>query len=160
MHGNKKYLLTGDINPTAQAQLVGKIGKVDMAKVPHHGYNSTINEAWVKELNPRCWVTTRTYGWENAYRDVGMLQVLGYPNYVQYTSGGHIVLTSTGNDFTLNTSTKFLFGSCWCKYNNDDNLWYWFKQGGTIAKNETVIIQGKKYRFNSNGICINPYNPE
>ena len=160
VHGNKKYLLTGDINPTAQAQLVGKIGKVDMAKVPHHGYNSTINEAWVKELNPRCWVTTRTYGWENAYRDVGMLQVLGYPNYVQYTSGGHIVLTSTGNDFTLNTSTKFLFGSCWCKYNNDDNLWYWFKQGGTIAKNETVIIQGKKYRFNSNGICINPYNPE
>ena len=159
-HGNKKYLLTGDINPTAQAQLVGKIGKVDMAKVPHHGYNSTISEAWVKELNPRCWVTTRTYGWENAYRDVGMLQVLGYPNYVQYTSGGHIVLTSTGNDFTLSTSTKFLFGSCWCKYNNDDKLWYWFKQGGTIAKNETVIIQGKKYRFNNNGVCINPYNPE
>ena len=160
VHGNKKYLLTGDISTIAQEQLIGKIGKVDMAKVPHHGYNSTINESWVKELNPRCWVTTRTYGWENAYRDVGMLQVLGYPNYVQYTSGGHIVLTSTGNDFTLNTSTKFLFGSCWCKYNNDDKLWYWFKQGGTIAKNETVIIQGKKYSFNNNGVCINPYNPE
>lgn len=160
VHGNKKYLLTGDIHTTAQASLLGKIGKVDMAKVPHHGYNSTINESWVKELNPRCWITTRTYGWENAYRDVGMLQVLGYPNYVQYATRSHIVLTSTGNDFTLDTSRKFLFGNCWCKYNNDNNLWYWFKQGGNIAKNETVIIQGKKYKFDSKGLCTNPYNPE
>ena len=160
VHGNKKYLLTGDINPTAQAQLTGKIGKVDMAKVPHHGYNSTINESWVKELNPKCWITTRTYAWENAYNDIGMLQVMGYSNYVQYaTPGGHIILTSTGNDFTLNTSTKFLFNSCWCKYNNNNSLWYWFKNGGDIARNETLVIKGKKYDFNKNGVCINPYSP-
>lgn len=160
VHGDKRYLLTGDADTNAQANLLGKIGKVDVAKVPHHGYNSTINVSWVKELNPRYWITTRTYGWENAYRDVGMLQVLGYTNYVQYTVGSHIVLTSTGKDFTLDTTRKFLFGNCWCKYDNNNNLWYWFKQGGNIAKNETVVIQGKKYKFDKNGICTNPYNPE
>lgn len=160
VHGNKRYLLTGDINPSAQDNIIGKIGKVDMAKVPHHGYNLRINDTWVKELNPRCWITTRTYGYENAYRDIGTLQVLGYPNYVQYAVGTHIVLTSTGNDFTLNTTKRFLFENCWCPYNNDTKKWYWFKKGGNIAKNETIVIQGKKYKFNNSGVCTNPYNPE
>lgn len=159
VHGNKKYLLTGDINLLAQTNLIGKIGKVDMVKVPHHGYNLVINETWVKELNPRCWIATRTYAYENAYRDIGTLQVLGCPVYVQYSVGTHIVLTSTGNDFTLNTTKRFLFENCWCPYNNTKN-WYWFKKGGNIAKNETIVIQGKKYKFNNSGICTNPYNPE
>lgn len=159
-HGEKKYFLAGDIAPEAQEALTGRIGKVDLLKVPHHGYNSRIYMPWVEELNPTRCIVTRTYEFEGAYNDIGALQVKQYPIYTQFSSGRTIVLTSTGSDYTLDTSNRFHFSNCWCKFNNEENKFYWFKQGGLLAKNETILVHGKKYRFDETGLCLNPYNPE
>lgn len=35
-------------------------------------------------------------------------------------------------------------------------LWYYVKAGGEMAANETVNINGIEYRFDANGVCLNP----
>ena len=34
--------------------------------------------------------------------------------------------------------------------------WYYMKNDGAMAKNETLTINGKPYSFNTSGICLNP----
>ena len=42
----------------------------------------------------------------------------------------------------------------WLLYNND---WYYLKSGsGAMASNESLVIDGKTYHFNSSGVCTNP----
>lgn len=35
-------------------------------------------------------------------------------------------------------------------------VWYYVKDGGEMAANETVNINGTEYRFDENGVCLNP----
>ena len=41
----------------------------------------------------------------------------------------------------------------WLKLND---VWYYLKSSGVMACNESMVISGKKYNFNSNGRCLNP----
>lgn len=42
----------------------------------------------------------------------------------------------------------------WLLYQND---WYYLKSGsGAMAANESIVIDGKTYHFNSSGVCTNP----
>lgn len=42
----------------------------------------------------------------------------------------------------------------WLLYQND---WYYLKPGsGAMAANESIVIDGKTYQFNSSGVCTNP----
>ena len=50
--GRFEALLTGDIGLPAELALRGRIGRVDVLKVGHHGSNGSTGEEWLEELAP------------------------------------------------------------------------------------------------------------
>lgn len=165
VHKNKKYLFLGDINPTAQEKIYTTLpANVDVIKDAHHGYNATIVPDLIRRCNPKDVVVTRNHdfgtGYYRACNSVGMWQSYNKNIYTLFKTGTHIVITCTGYDYTFNTSSRFYFEKCWLKFNNDNTKWCYFKSGGNYAKDETIVLDGKKYEFNSNGFCTNPYNPK
>jgi hypothetical protein len=159
----KKYLLSGDINIETQKELYSSIGKCDVVKDAHHGYNSNIDIDFIKTTNPKDIIVTRAYQFatnsSRACNSVGMWQSYNKNIYSLHHVGGHIVIDCINNDYVINTSKKFYFENCWLKFNNNNSTWCYFKSGGDYAKNEILTLDGKKYEFDSNGYCVNPYNP-
>jgi len=51
-YGRFEALLTGDIGLPAELALRGRIGRVDVLKVGHHGSNGSTGEEWLAELAP------------------------------------------------------------------------------------------------------------
>ena len=165
VHKNKKYLFLGDITSAAQEKIYTTLpANVDVIKDAHHGYNTTIVPDLIRRCNPKDVVVTRNHdfgtGYYRACNSVGMWQSYNKNIYTLFKTGTHIVITCTGYDYTFNTSSRFYFEKCWLKFNNDDTKWCYFKSGGNYAKDETLVLDGKKYEFNSNGFCTNPYNPK
>ena len=72
---------------------------------------------------------------------------------------GTIILNSNNKGYSLSANKELLFCNKW--WSSNDN-WYWFKENGRIAKNESIIIfnntlqQKILYNFDANGICTNP----
>lgn len=162
VHKNNKFLLLGDLNVARQETLYSTLPQnVDVVKDSHHGYNSTINPNLIKRCNPKDVVVTRNvwtnYGYTRAYNSIGMWQSYEKNIYTTFKTGSHIIITSNGKDYTFNTNTKFYFENCWLKFNSDNSSWCYFKPGGKYARNETLILEGKKYIFDSNGFCTNPF---
>ena len=42
-------------------------------------------------------------------------------------------------------------------FERSTNVWYWFKEDGYLAKNETLTINGVSYNFDKSGVCTNPW---
>jgi surface protein len=132
------------------------VSKVDLYKTEHHCYNTKVSEEWLDKLNPSVAVTTRAD--ENINDDNythGILQLKRIPNFVQYDVGNHIVVTSTGYNFTLNTTKNYLRKKTWFNKNQSGN-WYYFKNDGTVAKSQSLVINSKTYYFDDTGLCTNP----
>lgn len=160
----KKILLGGDINTTTQSQIATAIGKCDIVKDPHHGYNANLNTNFASVVNPKDVIVTRNHDWGNGYyracNSVGMWQSYGKNIYVLFHTNNHIIISFVNNDYIISTSNRFYFENCWHRFNNDNNYWCYFKQGGQCAKGETLVLDnGKRYDFDNNGYCTNPYNP-
>ena len=51
--GAFEALLAGDLGEKGEAELVGRIGAVDLLKVGHHGSAGSTGPAWLAELRPR-----------------------------------------------------------------------------------------------------------
>lgn len=158
---NKKVALMGDASPQVQYDLKDLIGKVDIVKDSHHGYNAIVNTEFIKTSNPKDVIVTRSYPFDSGYyracNSVGMWQSYNKNIYTTFNSKNHIVVDFINNDYIINTSKKFFFENCWLKFNNDSSKWCYFKTGGNYAANETLVLEGKKYHFNSSGFCTNPY---
>ena len=164
IYKGRRILLSGDINPTTQNQLISAIGQCDIVKDPHHGYNSKLDLDFCRNVNPKDIIVTRNHDWGTDYyracNSVGMWQSYEKNIYALFHTNNHIVIDFIGNDYVISTSNKFYFEKCWHKFNNDNNCWCYFKQGGQCAKNETLVLNNqKRYDFNGNGFCTNPYNP-
>ena len=156
VHKNMKYFFSADINHPAQELEKWNISKVDVYKTEHHCYNTKVSEEWLDKLNPSIAITTRAD--ENIADDNathGILQLKRIPNYVQYDVGGHIVITSTGYNFTLNTTKNYLRKKTWFNKNQTGN-WHYFKSDGTVAKSQSLVINNKTYYFDDTGLCTNP----
>lgn len=164
IYKNTKVALTGDITIEAQEELKDTIGKCDIVKDPHHGYNSWISANFIKTTNPQHVIVTRNYDWGTGYyracNSVGMWQSYEKKIYPLWYVKDHIIIDFIGSSYTINTSKHFYFENCWLKFEDNSNLWCYFKQGGQYARNETLVLEGKKYHFGDNGFCTNPYNPE
>jgi competence protein ComEC len=52
-YGGFSALFTGDAGIPAEARLAGRIGRVDLLKVGHHGSRGATGDAWLRELDPR-----------------------------------------------------------------------------------------------------------
>ena len=37
-----------------------------------------------------------------------------------------------------------------------DGKWYYVKEDGAMVRNTSRVINGKLYRFDANGVCLNP----
>ena len=163
IYKGRRILLGGDINPTTQNQLISAIGQCDIVKDPHHGYNSKLDLDFCRNVNPKDVIVTRNHDWGTGYyracNSVGMWQSYEKRIYTLFHTNNHIVIDFIGNDYVISTSNRFYFENCWLKFNNDSNYWCYFKQGGKYARNETLVLDGKRYDFGDNGFCSNPYNP-
>jgi competence protein ComEC len=52
-YGGFRALFGGDAGFPAEARLAGRVGRVDLLKVGHHGSRSATGEEWLRELAPR-----------------------------------------------------------------------------------------------------------
>jgi hypothetical protein len=133
-------------------------------KDPHHGYNSWISANFIKTTDPQHVIVTRNHDWGTGYyracNSVGMWQSYEKKIYPLWYVKDHIIIDFIGSSYTINTSKHFYFENCWHKFEDNSNLWCYFKQGGQYARNETLVLDGKRYHFGDKGFCTNPYNPE
>lgn len=161
---NTRVALTGDITTDVQEELKNAIGKCDIVKDPHHGYNSSISSNFIKITDPNDVILTRNHGFgsgsSRACNSIGMWQAYDKNIYALWHTNDHITVDFISNGYTISTSKRFYFENSWMRFEDNNNLWYYFKQGGKYAKNETLVLDGKRYHFGSNGVCINPYSPE
>ncbi|HEU5219105.1 MAG TPA: DNA internalization-related competence protein ComEC/Rec2, partial [Gemmatimonadales bacterium] len=51
--GSFEALLAGDLGVRAESLLAGRVGRVDLLKVGHHGSRTSSGTAWLRELEPR-----------------------------------------------------------------------------------------------------------
>jgi competence protein ComEC len=61
-----RALFTGDAGLAAESRLAGRVGRVDVLKVGHHGSRTASGEEWVRELAPR--IAVISSGVDNRYR--------------------------------------------------------------------------------------------
>lgn len=75
----------------------------------------------------------------------GWIKVSGVDYYMNPANG------QSGHDANLPggqmTRSKWVAGG---------SKWYYIKESGAMAKSESVTVNGKKYNFDSNGVCLNP----
>lgn len=75
----------------------------------------------------------------------GWIEVSGVDYYMNPANG------QSGHDANLPggqmTRSKWVAGG---------SKWYYIKESGAMAKSESVTVNGKKYNFDSNGVCLNP----
>ena len=155
VHKNKKYFFIGDINNTAQTNLLTKVPKADVLKGNHHDFNDSANYDFYKKINPSKVIITNPFK-QKPRALSGYCQYNNIPYFAQFDNKT-IVLTSTGYSYELNTTTRTLYKDYWWDKDGKNTEWYWFKSDGAYAKNEDLEINGKLYNFDENGICTNPY---
>lgn len=159
-HYNHRILLASDMTIESEKHCTGEIGKIDILKVGHHGANGSNSEMFIKELNPKYGlITTMDIDHIDRKKALGSLQ---WGKVKMYDTGnnGTFIITSTKNDITVEGLIKEykLKNQWWHRRDvGDFKEWVWFKEDGSVAKNETINIGGGNYEFDENGICKNPY---
>lgn len=158
-HYKHKIFLASDMTIESEKHCAGEIGKVDILKVGHHGANGSNSEMFIKELNPEYGlITTMDIDHIDRKKALGSLQ-WGKVKMYDTGSNGTFVITSTKDNLTISGLTKEykLKNQWWYRRDvGDFKEWVWFKEDGTIAKNEIINIGGGNYEFDENGICKNP----
>jgi len=51
-YGTTRLLLTGDAGLPTEAHLAGRVGRVTLLKIGHHGSRSATSDRWLDELQP------------------------------------------------------------------------------------------------------------
>jgi competence protein ComEC len=66
-HGRHRFLLTGDIDSSVESALLdaGRLGKIDVLKVAHHGSKTSSSEAFLDRTRPS--VSLISAGWANPF---------------------------------------------------------------------------------------------
>jgi len=95
-------LLTGDIGFPAELALRGRIGRVDVLKVGHHGSNESTGDEWLEELAPSAAIVsvgTNRYGHPTA----GAIERLGRHGVSIWRTDreGHITIRTDGHSFSV-----------------------------------------------------------
>jgi len=78
---------------------------------------------------------------------------LKHINYLTIDSGVMQTgwLYENGNTYYLTGSGAMAAG--WSQINGN---WYWFRSNGAMVYSTSVVIGGKTYNFEENGVCMNP----
>ena len=106
-YGDFEALLTGDIGLPAELALQGRIGRVDVLKVGHHGSNGSTGEEWLEELAPSTAIVSvgnNRYG-HPAAAVIERLERHGVSVW-QTDQEGHITIRTDGRTFTVAGSKR------------------------------------------------------
>ena len=173
--GKKKFLFAGDCVDSVDS-FAASVGKVDFFQVAHHGLSNYDNpndkirlgssEYLIDAIKPTHTLfagngLNPSHGYYAKYRHT-LARVSLHNSKSYYFDPGcsdannkHLYITATTSNITIpygtiaNRPMRY-----WHKKDNGD--WYWFKENGKLAKNETLTIDGKSYKFDSTGVCTNP----
>ena len=156
-----RYFIQGDMSYVSEEFVGGQnVGKIDILKMGHHGNTSSNGETWLGHLRPNISVATIGYPPGNQVKlntmrcmFVGSKVYLpnDNPNFISFE-----IDKNNGNISTSGIAHKFI--NEW--YQRDNGDWYYFKYNGEFALNEKLIINNRRYNFNSDGLCTNPEGEE
>lgn len=159
---NTKVFLAGDGTNKSDMSALGTIGKVDLLQLGHHGDGTEggTSQKLIDELQPKhAYFASQWLALEGdqTKEDETLKRVSFYEAY-SYTHGpgqnGDFVFIIGENG--VGTVAKHTFArNMW--FERSTNVWYWFKEDGYLAKNETLTINGVSYNFDKSGVCTNPW---
>lgn len=120
----------------------------DLARGGYKPFTKSSTDGWYK-------IDGYWYYYENDIEASGWKQIDGYWYY--FLPENHRMAT----DWQLIDGVWYYFNpdngamhEGWLLYNDD---WYYLKSGsGAMASNESLVIDGKTYHFDSSGVCTNP----
>lgn len=157
VHGDKKYLFGADIPAGAQEELIKHNLECDVYKINHHDVDIVISEGFYNKMKAKAMIITNPIKHSNGrpLGASGYCQLNNIPYYSQHDFGT-ITITSTGDKFTVACPYNTLYKNAWWD-RQGTKKWYYFKSDGSLAKNESIEIDGKVYNFDLTGLCTNPY---
>lgn len=152
-----RYFIQGDMSYSSEDFVGGQnIGKVDILKLGHHGNVSSNGETWLSHLRPGYSVATLGYPPGNQVKlNTMRCKFVNSKVYLPNDNKDHMSITINKDTGAITTTAiDHQIKNEW--YQRDNKDWYYFKEDGTFAINQTLIIKDRKYRFDGNGKCINP----
>lgn len=153
----KKLFIQGDMSYQAEEFVGGQnVGKVDLLKLGHHGNVSSNGETWLSHLRPTYSIATLGYPQGNQVKlNTMRAKFVSSKVFLPNDNPDHMSVVINKDDGTITTTAiEHQFYCEW--YQRDNGDWYYFKSNGNWAINESLVIGGLKYYFDSNGLCTNP----
>ena len=99
--GRHRFLFAGDIETNAEQHLIGKIGDIDVLKVPHHGSKSSSSIDWLNELRPEIAVISCGAGNSFGHPHAQTLFNLKNSEYFRTDEDGMVVVSSDGHQLQV-----------------------------------------------------------
>ncbi len=106
-YGSFRALFPGDAGLVAEGYLHGRVGRVDLLKVGHHGSRTATGDAWLDELHPKAAVVSvgrNNYG-HPAPGTLDRLQQHGVPVW-RTDRDGQVDVTTDGNSMTVKSQRR------------------------------------------------------
>lgn len=107
VHGNDKFLFTGDAETETEEEIISKIPDVDVLKVGHHGSRTSTTDEFLTKVNPEYAVITVGENNKYGHPHRATMEKLKNKNIEVHRTDecGDIIFTSTGNGVQTSCNT-------------------------------------------------------
>ncbi|HII4484504.1 TPA: phage tail protein [Clostridium perfringens] len=153
----RKIFIQSDMSYQAEDFVGGQnVGKVDIFKMGHHGNVSSNSETWLSHLRPTYSVATLGYPRGNQVK-LNTMRCMFVSSKVFLPNDNPNFMSISINKDNGKILTNAYEHKFYCEwYQRDNGDWYYFKSDGNWAMDESLIINGLRYHFDTNGLCTNP----
>lgn len=152
-----RYFIQGDMSYSSEYFVGGQnVGKVDILKMGHHGNTSSNGETWLGYLRPDYSVATIAYPPGNQVRlNTMRAKFVSSKVFLPNDNADYMsVVINKDNGSIFTSAIEHVISNSW--YQRDNGDWFYFKQDGSFATNESLIINERKYYFDTDSKCTNP----
>ncbi|WP_415347231.1 phage tail spike protein [Clostridium perfringens] len=152
-----RYFIQGDMSYSSEYFVGGQnVGKVDILKMGHHGNTSSNGETWLGYLRPYYSVATIAYPPGNQVRlNTMRAKFVSSKVFLPNDNPDYMsVVINKDNGSIFTSAIEHIISNSW--YQRDNGDWFYFKQDGSFATNESLIINERKYYFDTDSKCTNP----
>lgn len=152
-----RYFIQSDMSYSSEDFVGGQnVGKVDILKMGHHGNTSSNGETWLGYLRPDYSVATIAYPPGNQVRlNTMRAKFVSSKVFLPNDNPDYMsVVINKDNGSIFTSAIEHVISNSW--YQRDNGDWFYFKQDGSFATNESLIINERKYYFDTDSKCTNP----